>query len=170
MSITIEQLNAFCNTERPIIMRPFSQDIWTYATDGKLIIRVPRMAEVPEYDDSPKKLDSFIWGYNPITENWFKIPSGLSNEPNRCEQCVGSGECHRCECGDVHDCGFCDGSGNGKETAIAVGNQWAGHLLLNRLSALPNVEICNSAKDKLSALGIRFDGGEGRLMPIKKEP
>ena len=170
MSITLDQLKTFCahDGERLTINRPFSQDSWTYATDGRMIIRVPRMADVPEYDDSPKEIDARVFAAHPITGNWFKIPDGLSDKPNKCDNCKGSGK-FQCDCENIHDCGKCDGSGNSpKETAIKVGSQFAGHLLLKRLTGLPNVEICNG-KEKLSALGIRFDGGEGRLMPIKTE-
>ena len=124
MSITIEQLTRFCDDSRTPIMHPFSDGSWTYATDGKMIIRVPRLAEVPEYDDSSKKIDSGIFQTNPITGDWFKIPSGFSNEPNKCDKCKGTGEC-RCKCGHVHDCEYCEGSGlSPKETPIAVGNQF----------------------------------------------
>lgn len=166
--MTLTDLQKFCSTDetRPSICRPFSQGTWTYSTDGRVIVRVPRMAEVPEYPDSPANCDKHIFGGNPITEEWFKIPADISTEPEKCGRCKGTGECE-CECGNVHDCGNCEGSGQSVcQIKIKVGTQFAGHMLLNLVSTLPGVEICNSKKH--AALGIRFDGGDGRFMPMKE--
>ena len=69
MTLTPEDLQRFCSDDesRPSICHPFSQEKWTYATDGRLLIRVPRLAEVPEYEDAPKMVDAQIFGTQPIT-------------------------------------------------------------------------------------------------------
>lgn len=169
-TLTPEDLQRFCSDDesRPSICHPFSQEKWTYATDGRLMIRVPRLADVPEYDDAPKRVDATIFGKQPITGDWFKIPE-LPTEKTRCDQCGGGGECE-CGCGDIHKCGSCDGEGEYvRIIKVPCGTQNANNILLAKVAILPNVEICNSAqmKSDYGALGIRFDGGEGRLMPMK---
>lgn len=43
-------LKPFCGTDetRPYLLKPFSFEDRTYATDGRIMVRVPRMADVPE--------------------------------------------------------------------------------------------------------------------------
>jgi hypothetical protein len=168
--MTANDLKAFCSTDESClpIMSPWSEDQWSYATDGKLIIRVPRLADVPENKEAPNYLQKRIFDFHAISGDWQKIPTPLPVEEVDCETCGGTGG-HLCSCGNEHDCGDCQGSGRcpPKPKGIKVGWHEVNHVLLHKLLSLPGVEICPSAKDNISALGIRFEGGgEGRLMPM----
>ena len=43
-------------------------------------------------------------------EQWKEQNTDLFEVKEDCDECNGSGS-HECECGDVHDCGFCQGTG-----------------------------------------------------------
>lgn len=171
--ITLELLQKFCSGDesRKAIMSPFSQDAWTYATDGRLMLRVPRFAEAPEREDAPKNIDKHIFSNNPISNLWQPIPDLpplLTEEP--CRHCKGSGECE-CKCGNIHDCEHCEGSGTVPLAAqrIQIGVNYVSHVYLWKLKELPDVQVCPSAKDNNSPIGIRFDGGgEGLLMGMRE--
>ncbi len=155
-----------------MLMRPFSQAGWTYATDGRLLIRVPRLADVPEYEDSPKDIQKNIFDTQPISGKWQAVPADLPALTQEvCESCGGDGK-HECSCGNIHDCDNCDGSGQVPTRAkgAQIGFHLVSYIYLHKIKDLPDIEICESAKDDIHALGIRFDsGGEGRLIPLRKE-
>ena len=48
-------LSHFCYTEddRPYLKNPWSRGDFTYATNGYVMVRVPRRADVPENDEAP---------------------------------------------------------------------------------------------------------------------
>ena len=48
-----------------------------------------------------------------VYEEWLKLESVqefLGQTFSECKMCDGEGY-HTCECGDEHDCGYCDGTG-----------------------------------------------------------
>ena len=170
MSIAIELLKKFCSTDttRLAINSPFSQEQWTYATDGRVIVRVPRLADVPENEKAPKNIDENIWRKNPGLTGWQDLPTYPKPTEVECETCGGGGV-HECSCGDSHGCANCDGSGIVPEPVVGVkiGRQHAANNYLHLLSELPSVKISESAVDEHHALHFIFDGGEGLLMPYK---
>lgn len=48
-------LSHFCCTEddRPYLKQPWSRGDFTYATDGRVMVRVPRRSDIPENEDAP---------------------------------------------------------------------------------------------------------------------
>lgn len=164
--LTVEDLKRFCclskQPYRASITRPFSQGQWTYATDGRLLIRVPRLAEVPEYPNSPKDIQKTIFDQQQITGQWADIPTGLPElaEAEKCSECGNNPK---------DDCWKCDGDGVIEPMAIpvSIGKHSVSHIYLHKLKTLPGVQICESAKDDEHALGVRFDGGEGRQMGMR---
>ncbi len=95
ITLTADDLKRFCWTDngRPTIARPFSQGDWTYATNGRLLVRVPRLSDVPEYDDSPKDIQKNIFDAHLITGTWQPVPNDLPSllEPKPCSECKGVG-------------------------------------------------------------------------------
>ncbi len=165
--LTVEDLKRFCSdskqSSRVSVTRPFSQGHWTYATDGRVLIRVPRLDEVPEYSDSPRDVEKRIFVEQPVDGLWLAIPSVLPElkPAEKCDECGGKPDA---------DCWQCNGSGFVEPIAIPVqiGKHDVSHIYLHKLRTLPSVEICESAEDDMHALGVRFDGGEGRLMGMRK--
>lgn len=166
-SLTVEDLKRFCanskESYRQSITRPFSQGDWTYATDGRVLIRVPRLDEVPEYDDSPCDVQKRIFDEQPITGWWMILPPDLP-------ELLPAYKCAFCGDEPKPDCVECDGEGFIEHSAIPVkvGKHAVSHIYLHKLKTLPGVQICESAKGELNGLGVRFDGGEGRQMPMRQ--
>jgi hypothetical protein len=43
-------------------------------------------------------------------DQWIEANPDIKAEQDECIECEGTGE-HHCECGDEHDCGYCNGTG-----------------------------------------------------------
>jgi len=138
--MNLSDLQQFCGSgdDYPDLAEPFSHEGQTYATDGALLIRVPRMAEVSK--PCPKLLLSHLPGL--LGENydgqWIAIPVLPAPSTLTCPNCNGSGKVYPCpECegersvkyvGKTADwgieCPLCKGYGHvdDGETAMECGN------------------------------------------------
>jgi len=134
---------AFCNPndKRPHVNRPFTQGDYTYALDGALIVRVPKMNGFDMEDEKKfPAVDTLPWDHDTLTV-WEDPPSGaLSGIPkcgicdgtkkaSTCPECDGEGvvefdnvhHTYECECetcygdgyakGGIKDCPECEGTG-----------------------------------------------------------
>jgi hypothetical protein len=164
-------LQKFCSTDnyRPNIMNPFSDGAYTYATNGHIIVRVPRRADIPEREDSPS------------LERLFKIePSSFSSiarkdilammperEALACKTCSGLGRAHKCptcECVCVECSGTCI-SVPRLQAAISAGTRDIDAHYAMMLMELPGLKISVAEDD---VLWFRFDGGDGMLMTLNR--
>ena len=59
MKIDITPFCASPEANRCQIERPWSRGKWTYATDGKIVVRIPRDPEVPENKLAPSAMPLF---------------------------------------------------------------------------------------------------------------
>lgn len=172
--ITKELLQKFCHPERESLGQPWTAGNFTYATDGRLIVRVPRLADVLPNPAAPQGVYKIIFDDSPhaaesLPVGGFVIPPLAGTA--KCRNCGGSGQ-HFCDdCDSRHDCEKCNTTGRIPEQAIRVEIFGASvsHLLLNAIKDLPNCRIAASAlpPEQFRALAFFFDGGEGRLMPMK---
>ena len=117
--MTEKDLQIFCGPDdRAAIAHPWSEGEFTYATTGKILVRVPRLPEVKESLLAPQGMDKSI--FEPIFSKALKLeaPSeflrkqvaALSND-TLCDQCKGTGRCSCRSCQADHDCGVCKGEG-----------------------------------------------------------
>jgi hypothetical protein len=176
--MTTELLQKFCanDSTRPELSKPFTQGGYTYATNNVVVLRVPAIPDVPENPSAPKEMEKRTFQEWPIDTSKSHIVASLTipelKGPLSCKTCGGSGT-HYCECGceDPHTCGDCDGQKEFSEMPVAVdlGKHRVSHLVLNALKSLPNCVIQESSIDGKSALGIIFDGGDGRFMPMRRD-
>lgn len=117
-------LKKFCENDqcRPYLNNPFSIGDFTYASDGRIAVRTPRLEGVGEVDGAP---DTII---KVFTENLTAFdqakpvpkPPQVANLPCKacrrtgkvtpCETCGGEGY-QECDLGHDHDCEDCDGNG-----------------------------------------------------------
>ncbi len=102
---------------RKDLSEPFSDEKHTYATDGHILVRVPRIPEItadgPESLTSELGKDRLAFFHDKIAEaDWLEIPVHPSSRIY-CEDCDGSGF--------VKDCPECAGEGGVEwETAFHV--------------------------------------------------
>jgi hypothetical protein len=126
----LEELQKFCSSNggRYKLSTPFSLDGYTYACDGRIIIRIPEISEARR-DNIPRGVTTVI---PPSGDDWREVeyPPGwesFDSPPTKCESCNGVGrlpECFKCDgigecdhCGET--CRRCDGTG-----VDADGNGW----------------------------------------------
>jgi len=118
----LEDLQKFCSSDgtRYKLSTPFSIEDHTYACDGRIIIRVPAIAEARR-DNVPDGVANVI---PPPGDDWREVeyPTGWESfdvHPTKCESCNGVGklpECLKCDgAGECDHCGEtcrrCDGTG-----------------------------------------------------------
>jgi len=136
---------------------PFSHGEWTYATDGKIIIRVPRLNEVPDSKNAPHP--ELLWSQKTV-QNFVPVVVSEFRKAGfeQCNVCLGLGkehDCPDCEC----ICYECEGKGRVEiEGAVSVG---PGKLLechARAIMALPGAEVAPVAE---GIMQFRFVGGEG---------
>lgn len=168
-------LQPFCGTEdaRWYLMKPFSMGEFSYATNGHILVRQPRRADVPDIDvKAPKfKPDNALVGLDAAK---FYVPTlQLPTAP-------AAGPCPACDCRKFeHDCPDCEctcetcnGSGEGnpeRNISTAIGGSFFALNYVRLMAALPDLEIANTAEAiavGAKPLLFRFEGGVGALMPM----
>lgn len=125
--MTKNDLMPFCSTDPywPQLAEPFSWDEWSFATNAAILVRVPRLAEVPETPEAPSLAglkDIFLsaWRSETPAEIPAEIPSPQVKECKLCDgkgrlrvcvKCHGEGRCICPSCDDDHECRACEGLG-----------------------------------------------------------
>jgi hypothetical protein len=183
MALTANDLHPFCLDipddagRHGRLERPWSSGEYTYATNGWVIVKVPRLAEVEARDGVPKDAEiERCWGMTRTQKQFRTLPAGLKlpadDEPETqdCWLCHGSGiglhPCPHCKC----QCPHCEGTG---AVAVAKFNEPIkifGTLfspkLIKTLMGLPDLQF--SAKPpKRKPARFTFTGGEGLIMPMR---
>lgn len=206
--MNLEQLQKYCSTDpdKKLFEAPFTVGEFTYATNGHILLRVPKMSG---FEDREHNSTTETMLERPV-EAWFPCPVIPAPPRQKCDVCEGTGKayaCPECEDGAVQlktkfndyecvDCKSCDGAGQlSKEEidslkehfkwidviempcencdggylftdkSISLGTTWFSDRYLSLLCQLPACEI--GITSITTAARIRFDGGEGLIMPRK---
>ena len=136
--ITLEDLQKFCTCDkiRYELTQPFTAGEFTYATDGRIAVRVPA---IPGADATPKKTDlTKAFAHDATLRKPIELPRGWQDFPElkgpcnsckgtgkypemiECDTCDGSGEVTCSECDNDHDCKDCNGKGEVRGNVNAV--------------------------------------------------
>ena len=191
-------LQDFCSKDstRLSINAPWSVGEYTYATDGHILIRVPRLPDVPGNPAAPGT--EKLFAETVAAGEWLDVSDLPDIEYDSCKECNGTGkqgaicdkcdgEDHRsyptCEDGSV-ECEDCDGTGLGKadgeiicedcsgsgkqkkKQPVKIGKEHVDARLLRLIKDLPGIKVANSEKT-LGPLIFRFDDGDGLVMPMR---
>lgn len=146
---------------------PFSDEEHSYATDGRIAVRVARRDDAPVSATAP--LVSKVFEQYPVVPTdtvTVEIPEDVTRQ---CRDCNGSGE-HECDCGDRHDCRSCGASGEVTDRAqvvIGAPRMFYAHLL-RRCMRLPNFKMALTGEQYRGAY-FTFDGGDGIVMPCRRD-
>lgn len=196
-TLTAEQLQPFCSNDphRFMLHAPFTRGEWTYATNGKIAIRVPKIEGVPEGEVGAEKVF-------PVSPRGVEclVPSDLPEDTKlectdckglgrtlKCSKCNGSGVFECDECGHVADCKICNGVGSipssqlehpacdvcdglghcFKPVSVQVGSArfFSNHLRL--IAGLPELKILVNPTEGESSF-FHFSGGEGVILPVSQ--
>lgn len=164
-------LQQFCGTDstRAKLAAPFPDGEFTYATDGRIIVRVSAL-DYPSLSESnaPRNVATIQKWNHPAITDWRDLPPGLPEDDWReCKTCKGLGD-HYCEtCEDWHDCGKCDGAGRKYHIiGIAVGASKIDAKYLRKIATLPDAKIENPSEPN-DAVAFKFTGGVGYVMPVR---
>lgn len=175
---TMIDLLRFCSLDdtRPAIKAPFTYGEWTYATDGRICVRVPKddrnFGETPGAPSRRAIETIFNDGRDALEE--VAIPADLPEVPFKpCEDCNGSGKVQISQ-RVFMICDECDGCGDWRDiVGVDVGAGRFDTYYLRLIRELPNARL--SVDKKRPGLGnsvpalFTFDGGEGRLMPMRMD-
>lgn len=173
--ITKELLQTFCSEDetRPNIMHPFNFAEHTIATDGRILVAVPKMDGFQEADGKLTSLPSTLKLYPKEAVTWFPLP--IIPERKECDRCCGTGHQECPECFSEIDCRTCQGFGDVYEVeTVAIGKRIFNPRYLEKLSQLPDVSIASEHNDDPDEhgfhqpLAFRFTVGFGLLMPMRK--
>lgn len=156
---------------RNIPMEPFSSKDFTYATDGRIAIRVARRQEVPENNYTSTIVDvieRYIKDANfDIIADWLTIDAVPLPEMKGCDDCGETGYYDPEEDDPKFQCQSCDGKGKYPIfVSVEIGAKLFSNKYLLMLMELPNVRI-HATNGKLDSSPFKFDGGIGILMPMK---
>lgn len=167
-------LTPFCgkDDDRWYLNAPFSEGEFTYATNGHILIRVARRDDITSEPEQMMNRCAKLFAEAAPTPP-IAIPEIPPIVEGDCDCCNGAGS-HERECGTGdYDCDDCAGTGRVmKEPGdswypqIDVGDAAFAPNYLRLIKSLPNVQFMPNGQH---GAHFTFDGGDGLLMPIKKE-
>ena len=187
----------FCATDSKRLEKPFSDEKYTYASNGHMIIRVSRIAEFSDSIPFESHKDlvfsdngsgfSDIPAYAAPDKVKCSICKGLKFA-SECPECLGDGYVelekdfsqYECECdtckgngfvsGGEEVCGNCHGTGEtykDRWAGVDINDYYLGVALLEKVKDLPGIKLANKAYR--SQVYFQFDGGDGILMTMLRD-
>lgn len=159
-------LQKFCGTDvtRQYLHHPFRVGDQVIATNGHIMcclndaeMAVPDISEI----GAPSQFSLSRVMTGPQSDVWVALQDIEIPQKVTCDVCEGSGQDIE---DDLEECGWCWGRGF-ERRYIQVGSSTFDAAYLRLIAELPNASICASPNLKVSVF--KFDGGEGRLMPVK---
>lgn len=164
-------LQKFCSEDetRVPLMKPWREGEFTYASDGRVVLRVPAELKDAVNTAAPTaaQLDKYfgIFGNGAGGLLWRKLPTLPEVKFGECETCHGD-KSHACDCGHQHECPNCEGTGQIPDDGhLDIGPARFSCYYLRLIADLPNLEI--AIRGELDPMMLRFDGGVGVLMGMK---
>lgn len=165
-------LQPFCSTDidRQYLLKPFSRNGYTYATNGHIMLRVAERPGIPDVEkqfnqERPLEGIEAAEFFRPIFD-LPPAPDGLGP----CDKCDGRGyahDCPDCEC-ECETCGGTSSVDPERFISTAVGPKSFALNYIRQVLALPDVEIqVFPAEDDGKQMLFRFRGGVGALMPLR---
>ena len=156
--MTKDDLQKFCagaDDLRYYLQAPWSRDKWSYATNGHIIVRVPRLADVAE---EPKAPDAEKLLKKTTITKWMPVPACAMPEDVDCWCCEGTGRMDGGACVECNHTGKVHGFGN-----IDVGDT----VFAQRYLAM--IQGWEIAPNGLKPAWIRNGDATGLLMPVRKD-
>ena len=144
-----------------------------YATCGRIAIRVP--TKEPDDSNKPYKrpdASALFKDFNVIGLEAFKIPPLDGVISRDCKSCHGVGE-RICDMGHTHECDDCEGGTIQEWPKKEIGGHLFSERFLSKMVALPGLKfyptVATFYPTGAKPAFFTFDGGQGLLMPMKKD-
>jgi hypothetical protein len=140
------------------LLKPWSRDGYTFATDGRIAVRLPEVEGIP---DNPKAPDVMkIWPKEP--DEYIDLPDIPPVTVDPCPWCCDYEKHEVCEeCGGT---GFME-----KAVSVRVGPTLYSNIYLDMIKDLPGLKFGPHVAEKGGTRPppaiFKFVGGEGLLMP-----
>ena len=152
-------LQFFASTDpnQPSLHYPWSDETNTFASDGGILIRIPRLANVPINTMAPTKAGSLINQTSLETGHWCPIPTTPSQDMEPCLACNGTGKCTCPCCTDKHLCKQCQGSGQMLASTF-IGNL---RFLVKHIRLLRSLPECQWCLTERETVYFKFGHGDG---------
>lgn len=164
----IDTLQKFCANDsdpRHYFCHPNTVGEFTYATNGEIMIRVPKLdAEFPAFD----KLPDFECVIPADDAEYVSLPElPPAPEVEDCPDCNGDGVVGTCPyCPHEHPCHRCGETGRVLPlVTVAVGRAFFDRKYLALIADFPGIEV--APRDFNQGMRFRFDGGIGVVMPMR---
>ena len=192
-----ETLQKFCDQGNTKMNAPFSYGGHTFATNGHIVVRVPRMPDVLEGGFLNEKAAEMFSTIPSDLSSMVSLPEFSEEDIEACRRCNGTGETavcpecdgdgkitfstrfndYECECLSCHGYGEIRGKGQICGNCRGTGQEmsWKRIPLGNsgfsagylRLMRENLPNVQILANAPASACYFRFDGGDGFLMPMR---
>ena len=160
--MTTKHLQNFCafRHQCDALNAPFSVGEYTYATDRRIAVRVPRIESVEEVAFPANIASVFQVAHE-------DLPVALP--VTKCDWC-GDGAALCAHCGHEGPCKRCDGKGyiGAMGIDVLVGAQTFAARYIQLVARLPGLQFYNSTAINGPAW-FTFTGGEGVLMPLSSK-
>lgn len=169
-------LQKYCSDDpyRPNLAKPFSVGEFTYATNGHIMVRVPRRDDIPEQNQKLKDtLDRTFSDLPKATFSEFRhkpLPNIPAAELVDCSSCDGRGnehDCPDCSC----TCDECNGSGKiTKQPEISTTVRGVIYNLryFAMVIDLPGLKVAKPPRGERPIL-LQFEGGHIAIMPRREK-
>ncbi|MFA5348374.1 MAG: hypothetical protein WC294_09570 [Methanoregula sp.] len=148
------------NPINEVLSKPWSRGGYTFATDGRIAIRVPEIESVPDNPNAPDVMK--IWPKEP--GEYIALPENIP--PVTVDPCPWC-----CDYEKDAVCEECNGTGFiEKAEFVRVGPTLYSNIYLNMIKDLPSLKfgsrVVKKGDRRPTPAIFKFDGGEGLLMPI----
>jgi hypothetical protein len=169
--MTLDELKKFC-ADRDIeayLNAPFNLGDWTYATDGCIVARIPRVDTVPHVELPEHILQTLLEIFAKEFSNWVPVPVVTIRPGLDCDECYGTGE-SECNMGHMHNCEGCDGTGEQSRYTMDHKTMIGDACFADKyLALIQGWEIAVDPNDVAAPAGIRLGDVRGILMPRRKD-
>jgi hypothetical protein len=181
-------LQEFCDTTRPKLEIPFSNDQYTYACNGSMAIRIDKIDGYGESNEFAERIDKLfnqvISEDQLIRLETIQLPEIIFCEACKkgspvCEECDGKGavywetskneysaRCKECDGDGANPCPVCNDKSK-KDIEVEIGPAiFSAHYIatIMKLPGEKNIFIQDANKIAF----FTFDGGAGAIMPRRK--
>ena len=166
-------LTPFTDRGGDLFAPPWSDGEYTFASNGRIVLRVPRRANVPQSDFLTARVMSLLADAETLLAEYphsslpaVEIPVRPRFKP--CENCHGTGQSASAESSSGEDCDACEGTGMVETDPLAIQiapGVFLADNILRLLKTLPGLQI--SLHPFRKPLHLRFEEGDGCAMPIR---